>query len=85
MSDKNLIYSVQFGFRKKCSTVHVLISLTENIRKNLDEGNIGCSIFCRLTERMLEHTVDAIVGTAEHDIFLSKVEHYTLLYTWSCY
>ena len=35
-SDNNLIYSLQFGFRQKYS-VHALISLTENIRKNLDE------------------------------------------------
>ena len=44
-SDNNLIYSLQLGFRQKYSTVHALISLTENIRKNLDEGNIGCGIF----------------------------------------
>ena len=48
--DNNLIYSLQFGFRQKYSTVHALISLTENIRKNLDESNIGCGIFVRLTE-----------------------------------
>ena len=53
LSDKNLIYSVQFGFRKKYSTVHVLISLTENIRKNLDEGNIGCGIFVDLQKECL--------------------------------
>ena len=47
-SDNNLIYSLQFGFRQKSSTVHVLISLTESIRKNLDEGNIGCGIFVDL-------------------------------------
>ena len=39
-SDNNLIYSLQFGFRQKYSTVHTLISLTESIRKNLNEGNI---------------------------------------------
>ena len=44
-SDNNLIYFLQFDFREKYSAVHALISLTENIRKNLDEGNIGCGIF----------------------------------------
>ena len=44
-SDNNLIYSLQFGFRKIYSTVH---ALTENIRKNLDEENIGCGIFVDL-------------------------------------
>ena len=47
-SDNNLISSLQFGFRQKYSTVHALISLTEDIRKSLDEGNIGCGIFVEL-------------------------------------
>ena len=37
-SDNNLIYSLQFGFRQKYSTVHALNSLKENIKKNLYEG-----------------------------------------------
>ena len=66
-SDNNLIYSLQFGFRQKYSTVHALISLTENVIKNLDEGNIGCSIFVDLQKAF---------DTVEHDILLSKLEHY---------
>ena len=69
-SDKNLIYSLQFGFRQKYSTVHALsISLTENIRKNLDKGNIGCGIFVDLPKAF---------NTVEHDILLSKLEHHRI-------
>ena len=58
---------MQFGFRQKYSTVHALISLTESIRKNLNEGNITCGIFVGLQE---------VFDTDEHDILLSKLEHY---------
>ena len=71
-SNNNLIYSLQFGFKQKYSTVHALISLTENIRKNLDEGNIGCGIFVDLQEAF---------DTVEHDVLLSKLGHYGM---WSC-
>ena len=43
--NKNIIYSLQFGFRHHCSTSHALINMTENIRKALGDGNIGCGIF----------------------------------------
>ena len=39
-SDNNLIYSLKLYFRQKYSTLGTLVSLTENIRKNLYEGNI---------------------------------------------
>ena len=45
LSDNNFNYSLQFGFRQKYAKVHALISLTENIRKNLHDWNIVCGIF----------------------------------------
>ena len=41
----NLIYPLKFGFRQQYFTFHALISLTEDIRKDVDKGNIGCGIF----------------------------------------
>ena len=60
LSDNNLIYFLQFGFRQN-------LSLTECIRKNLDEDNTGCGIFVDL-----QKTFDI----SEHVILLSKLEHY---------
>ena len=45
---KYFIYPLQFSFRQHYSTFHALISLTEDIKKNLDKANIGCSIFVDL-------------------------------------
>ena len=38
-NNKNIIYDLQFGFRQQYSTSHVLINITENIRKALNDGN----------------------------------------------
>ena len=65
----NIIYQLQLGFRQQYSTFLALISLTEDIRKNLDKGNIGCAIFADLQKAF---------DTVEHDILLTKLEHYSI-------
>ena len=62
-SENNIIYPLQFGFRQQYSTFHALISLTEDIRKNLDKGNIGCGIFINLQKAF---------DTVKHE----GIEHY---------
>ena len=42
LSNNDIIYSLQFGFREQCSTSHALINITENIRKTPEDGNIDC-------------------------------------------
>ena len=45
LSNNNIIYNWKIGFRQDYSTFHALINITENIRKALDDGNIGCRFF----------------------------------------
>ena len=63
----NLIYPLQFGFRQQYSTFLALISLTEDIKKNVDKANIGCDTFVDLQKAF---------DTIEHDMFLEKLKHY---------
>ena len=48
LDNKNIIYDLHFGFRQQYSTPHALINITENIRKAVDDGNIGCEVFVDL-------------------------------------
>ena len=54
--NNNIIYNIQFGFRQQYSTSYALINVTENIRKVLDDGNIGCGVFVDLQKAF--HAVD---------------------------
>ena len=44
----DILHSLQFGFRNKHSTLHALISLTESIKKTIDDGMFGCGVFIDL-------------------------------------
>ena len=44
----NILHSLQFGFRSKHSTLHALISLTESVKKTIDDGMFGCGVFIDL-------------------------------------
>ena len=56
LDNKNIIFDLQFGFRQQYSTSHALINITENIRKALDDENIGCGVFVELQKAFV--TVD---------------------------
>ena len=64
-----MIYDLQFGFRRQYSTSHALINITENIRKALDDGNIGCGVFVDLQKPF--DTVDHQIMLA---VMVSKTE-----------
>ena len=63
----NVLSNRQFGFRKNYSTKLALISLTEEIRRSLDEGNFSCGVFIDLQKAF---------DTVEHKILLRKLELY---------
>ena len=67
LNSNNIIYNFEFGFRQQCSTSHVLVNITENIRKALDSGNIGCGVFVALQKAF---------DTIDHQILLAKLNQY---------
>ena len=69
LNKNNVIYNLQFGFRQQYSTSHALINITENIRKALDDGNIGCGVF---VDR--QKTFD----TVNDQILLAKLNNYAI-------
>ena len=56
LTKNNVIYNLQFGFRQQYSTFHPLININENIKKALDDGNIGCGVFLDLQKSLIPLT-----------------------------
>ena len=65
----NVIHSLQFRFRRKHSTAHALISLTERIKQTVDDGNYGCGICIDFKNAF---------DTVNHSILFKKLEHYSI-------
>ena len=63
----NLFFNQQFGFRKSHSTIQTLITLTETIRKKIDNGQFSCGVFIDLQKAF---------DTVDINILLRKLELY---------
>ena len=61
------IYEHQYGFRKKHSTIHALISITDKIRDALDNKSLAIGVFIDFQKAF---------DTVNHEILLNKLDHY---------
>ena len=66
LEKKEIIISLQSGFRQKYSTTHALIHLTDKIRHEIDKGNYACGIFVDFQKAF---------DTIDHRILLKKLEY----------
>ena len=67
LNSNNLIYGKQFGFRAKHSVNHALISTTELIKSQLEDGNYVAGIFIDLEKAF---------DTVNHVILIQKLSYY---------
>ena len=63
----NCYYPFQFGFRLNYSTNSALMSIVENIRTQLDNGEFAAGVFVDLRKAF---------DTVDHRILIQKLEHY---------
>ena len=67
LENHKCFYKNQFGFRKKHSTNHALITITEKIRNVLDNNQYACGVLLDIQKAF---------DTVNHRILLSKLEYY---------
>ena len=64
LEDNDILYNKQFGFRKRHSTTHAIITLTEKVTMALDAGKIVRGVFLDLKKAF---------DCVSHDILLNNL------------
>ena len=67
LNKTNHLYAKQFGFRNTLSTNHALISITEEIRRALDNEKFTCRVFLDFQKAF---------DMVHHKILLTKLEYH---------
>ena len=67
LNENNILNPSQYGFRTGHSTLHALITASENVYKALDQNHYTLGIFLDFSKAF---------DTVNHDILLSKLKHY---------
>ena len=67
LEEHDVISKFQFGFRKKHSTQHAIITLLDKVTKAVDSGDILINMFIDLRKAF---------DTASHSILLKKLHAY---------
>ena len=63
----NLLYNLQFGFRKKHSTSHAIVNMVQSIQEVIKYNKVAIGIFIDLQKAF---------DTVNHSILLSKLDSY---------
>ena len=53
LNDEKVLYKKQFGFQKKVSTAHAVISLIKNIERAIDNKMFVCGVFVDLQKHLI--------------------------------
>ena len=64
LETQNCFYPAQFGFRLNVSTNNALMSITENIQKQLDERKYCAGVFVDLKKLLIQSITRGIRGIA---------------------
>ena len=80
LTEHNILFMNQFGFRKNYSTFLALMDLVDSISKNIDEGNYSIGIFLDLSKAFdtINHTIllDKLCRYGIRGVTLNWFKHY---------